>query len=545
MKQHENIKHFLHSVRDRLNKALLFRTVQWSFLGTGIALLLIASVFIIFGRAVPTWIYFTGLLCTAVAILAVWAIKRFDLAGACHFADNFFDLHDGVVSFTKFESQGRDSGFYELQADQVEDCVNHSDNPAHIPLGLSRRVCTIALALMIAALSMGFIDDSDAVKERRLQEELTLSKTEQVNAELRKELEDVLKGLEKEQAEDPDAKKQLNDLKRMVKELKITEDQKKALSQYAKLERELHKMLNSAQQRKDELLLDRVGEKLKSIRDGRQLGNKLSKKDYKAAAEELKKLKLKFDKKGSKEEKKKLAKLKNISQQMAAAAESSLSKMSGKNNESQSPDNISKMSKSGKCTPQESSSEKSDSQKSLAQKMAELKEATENYKKSQCEMGSEEANAKMGKLGDALSKLGSKRLMQMKMKSLSKKLGQCQGFMTGGKGKSLAACISQMESPDAGGKGIGMGTSNKTSSEKTPDNDNGNITSIEGIKGDGPSEVTTEEANSGTGSASNAAARRQLQYRKQAEAYIQRQDVPSEVKQGVKHYFENIHQTEN
>ena len=90
-----------------------------------------------------------------------------------------------------------------------------------------------------------------------------------------------------------------------------------------------------------------------------------------------------------------------------------------------------------------------------------------------------------------------------------------------------------------------MGTSNKTSNEKTPDNDNGNITMLEGIKGEGSSDVTTEEANSGTGSASNAAAKRQLKYRKQAEAYIQRQDVPSEVKQGVKHYFENIHQTEN
>ena len=68
---------------------------------------------------------------------------------------------------------------------------------------------------------------------------------------------------------------------------------------------------------------------------------------------------------------------------------------------------------------------------------------------------------------------------------------------------------------------------------------------MEGIKGQGPSDVTTEEANSGTGSTSGGVAKRKLQYRKQAEAYIQRQDVPSEVKQGVKHYFENIHQLEN
>ena len=114
-----------------------------------------------------------------------------------------------------------------------------------------------------------------------------------------------------------------------------------------------------------------------------------------------------------------------------------------------------------------------------------------------------------------------------------------------GKSKSLSACISQSQSKGEGGKGAGKGTSNKTTSEKTPDIDNGNISKLEGTKGTGPSDVTTEEANSGTGSVSGAAAKRQLQYKKQAEAYILRQDVPSEVKQGVKHYFENIHNTES
>ena len=539
MKQHDNIKHFLQSVRDRLNKALLFRTVQWSFLGTGIALLVIASVFIIFGRAVPTWIYFAGLFSAAVSVAAVWAIKRFDLDGAGHFADSFFKLHDGVVSFTKFESQGKEGGFYDLQADQVEDCVRHTDNPEHIPLGLSRRVCTIALALMVAALSTGFIDDSDAVKQRRLLHEQTLSKTQQVNDELKKELQDVLKELEKEQAEDPEAKKQLSELKKLVKELKITDDQKKALSQYAKLERKLHKMLNSTQQRKDELLLDRVGDKLKSIRDGRQLGNKLSQKDYKAVSEALKKFKQNPESKDTKEAKKKFAKLKNISQQMASAAASSMSK-SSKNSKSSSLSKSQKT-KSGQCALQENPSDNPDSPKSLAEQMSQLSEAVEIYKKSQCKAGCKSCNSQISKFSQSLAKLGNKRTMQMKMKSLSKKLGQCQSFMSNKQCQSISQCMGTKP----GGKGAGLGSVDSRTDKKTPDNDNGNITSIQGIKGQGPSEVTTEEANSGTGSASGTAASRQLQYRKQAEAYIQRQDVPSEVKQGVKHYFENIHQTEN
>ncbi len=355
MTQHENIKHFLHSVRDRLNMALLFRTVQWAFLFAGIALMIAASTFVICGRHVPAWIYLVGLICTGIAILAVWAIKRFDLDRAGHFADNFFKLHDGVVSFTSFESNGKQGGFYDLQADQVDDCVRHANNPDHIPLGLSRRVCTIALGLMIAALSMGFIDDSDAVKERELLKDQTLSKTEQVNTELKKELEELLKELQQKQTEDSEEKKQLDELKKLVKELQITDDQKKAMSQYAKLERELHKMLNSAQQRKDELLLDRVGEKLKSIRDGRQLGNKLSQKDYKAAAEELKKLKQDPEKKDSKEEKKKFAKLKNMSQQMLAAAEASLLKPSSQNCESSSLNKTDQENKSRQCNSKKNS----------------------------------------------------------------------------------------------------------------------------------------------------------------------------------------------
>jgi hypothetical protein len=550
MKRHDNIKHFLHSVRDRLNKALLFRTVQWSFLATGIALMVISTVFIICGRHVPIWIYFTGLLCTAIAIVCVWAIKRYDLDGAGHFADNFFKLHDGVVSFSKFESQGKQGGFFDLQADQVEDTVNHSDNPQHIPLGLSKRVCTIALALMIAALSMGFFDDSDAVKQKRLLQEVTLSRSKQVNSELKKELEDVLKHLEKEQDQDADAKKQLSELKKLVKDLKVTEDQKKAMSQYAKLERELQKMLSSTKQRKDELLLDRVGDKLKSIRDGKQLGKKLSQKDYKAAAEELEKLKLKLklDKMKSKEEKKKLAKLKNISQQMATAAESSLSKKA----------------QSGKQNSPENPSQKSESKKSLAQKMAELNEAVENQQKSQCESGCKNANSEISELSKALSKLANKRSMQQAMKSLSQKLSQSQKLMACKPGKGKKPGMGKMpgmgDKPGMGskpemGKVPGMGTKpgglqagdgsvDSRTDKKTPDSDNGNIQSMEGIKGQGPSDVTTEEANSGTGSVSGAVAKRKLQYRKQAEAYIQRQDVPSEVKQGVKHYFENIHQAD-
>jgi len=72
--------------------------------------------------------------------------------------------------------------------------------------------------------------------------------------------------------------------------------------------------------------------------------------------------------------------------------------------------------------------------------------------------------------------------------------------------------------------------------------DNGQTTQLRGIKGAGQSFTSIETADEGSGVAARRAADRQHTFQRQLESFVAREDVPDEVKDGVKHYFEVIHQ---
>ena len=72
--------------------------------------------------------------------------------------------------------------------------------------------------------------------------------------------------------------------------------------------------------------------------------------------------------------------------------------------------------------------------------------------------------------------------------------------------------------------------------------DNGQTTRLEGIKGQGPSLATVEAAEDGGGVSTRQAQQRVRDYQKQFESFVQREDVPEQVKVGVKRYFEIIHE---
>jgi hypothetical protein len=63
---------------------------------------------------------------------------------------------------------------------------------------------------------------------------------------------------------------------------------------------------------------------------------------------------------------------------------------------------------------------------------------------------------------------------------------------------------------------------------------------IQGQKGQGPSDKTIEAADSGDRTGSRRAGARERTYQKQAESFVRREDVPAEVKEGVKNYFKTI-----
>lgn len=535
MSEKHRILQFIRAVQNRLNQGLIYRSLQWSAFSAALVLVTVGLGLIVCGHRIPGWLYAAVLTAAAALCATLWFTRRVGHDKACRFADRFFELRDGIISYIGFRSHGCQSGVYQLQADQVKQALQQTPPAQTIPLGLSRRVCIITALLVVTGLLMGFIDDSDRIKAQKQLQAETLSKTEQINEALKEELENVLQEIEKDPLDDPEVSKQKQQIEDLVKELQQTDDPKEALSQYAQLEKKLNKLLNSNRQRKDELLLERVGQELKQNPEGKKLGQKLTRKDYKAAAEELQKHKQAFNK-NDKEALKKFAKLKTISQQMAATASASQTKSSTgkpKQNSSGNPGENSAQA----CSSSNGSESSDQSSDGMSGQMSELDQAVRQCEKSGCKDGSQ-CNQKIDQLSQSLCKLGSKRDFQQKMKALSKKLGQCQSFMCNSQCNSLAQCLGAKP----GGQKAGFGSVDSRTDTTTPEVDNGNYTSLQGLKNTGPSQVTTEESDSGSGASASTGVHRQVEYRQQAEAYIQRQDVPVEVKQGVKRYFENIHQ---
>jgi len=82
----------------------------------------------------------------------------------------------------------------------------------------------------------------------------------------------------------------------------------------------------------------------------------------------------------------------------------------------------------------------------------------------------------------------------------------------------------------------------RDSDEELPTN--GNLEQLAGQKGSGPSLSKVEEAESGSGVSSNGRMKRAKDFSRQVESFTERDDVPEELKLGVKEYFKNIHTTE-
>ena len=83
--------------------------------------------------------------------------------------------------------------------------------------------------------------------------------------------------------------------------------------------------------------------------------------------------------------------------------------------------------------------------------------------------------------------------------------------------------------------------SNKTA-EQT---DQGLDTQLTGMKGDGPSQIAVEDAADGGAVTQRRAAAKRVEFRTQLESLVRREDVPESLKDGVKTYFEVIHQAAN
>lgn len=546
----DRIDGFVSQVRRRLHLRRFAFAAVWSLLVASAVMLLVALTYVIQGYAVDRWWYIAAALAAVMATLVVWIAGLTTHEAAARFADKYYQLHDALVSYLHFSRQGKSDGFYALQRKQTADGVSDLD-PAAIDWQPSKRPSWTALVLVAAAVLLAFKQPSQAVQDKLAVEGFTLTTT----ASQKAALEELVRELN-EQTNDPLERELLapDKLREMVEALEETRDQKEALRQQAKLEQLLNQKRTKLEQKRDEHLLSEAAKELDKARETKRLGEKLAQKKYDRAAQDLQDMKPEASKKLT-EQQKELAKLAAASKRMAAAVRNQRSRTSPgkggespKGGESQTAAASAQSGKSGSANGGSGSGggELGDAIEDLEDAIAEWSDALSEAERQEklngkcdsncqgkCNACRTSALASLDNLSKYLKRMSVRRSVCDKLASLCKACSQCQGGL----------CQSQCSSPK-NGKGIGSSSNLARRNERDELLDNGQTESLKGIKGQGPSQTTVETADEGTGTSSRTASSKQRNFERHFESFVSREDVPEEVRTGVKRYFESIHQIE-
>lgn len=568
---------FVASVRRRVNGQRLLTISIWATALGALALVVIGLVYVVQGYALP--LFWLGVIATATAFsgLVAWLTQRLNLDRAAHLADDHFSLKDTLASYLHFQQAGRHDGFYALQAKQTAAAIEPLD-PKQIRYTVPYQGVLVAMGLLALAIPIGMRGPSDFIKQKTADEAAMLTTT----AELKEQLKELIEEL-KIGTDDPNEKALLkpDELKKWVDELTATKDQTEALRQFARLERKLNDARAALQRKQDEQLLDKAAKELNQSEETKSLAKKLEQKKYDEAAEDLKKLdptnKKAAETKPLSKQKRDLARLKATAQRMAAAAKAQQKSNSskagtankgdqGKQESAKSAKNL--QSKTGQASAGQNSSAKNPNDQAgepnegepseLAQAMEELDGAVSELeakleeceqceaqngkcdkdKLGECENCKIAVGKKLSELDDQLKKLSMRRKAEAKLKRLCQACSQSQSGICNRQSQSQAL----VKAPNAGGTKAGWGSSDATRDQNDEVVDNGQTTQLTGQKGSGPSLTTIEAADDGSGVSNRKSSVANREFKRQYESFVQREDVPEQVKAGVKNYFEMIHE---
>ncbi|MBB5036880.1 hypothetical protein [Prosthecobacter dejongeii] len=545
MPAESRIQIFLNAVRARLDRVRLAKMVSLALLITGFLLAAWCLLWVLQGYSVPRIGYVVAAIGFPLLTGLAWWLGRDDERQAARFADDHFGLKDALSSHLGFSEQQREGEFIALQ---VEDTARRvaSCQPATIPVRWSRKLLTIGGILLLSSLVMGFKKPSPIVMERLSLEQETSRKTEEINQELEKEIEQLL-------TQTPDDEKELlnpDEWRQWLKELRETKDQKEAMRQYAELERRITEAAQKLSLRSQEQLLAKAAEELQQEAPLRPMAKALEQKDYKQAAEQLRQMQPQAEGQKPEEARQQMAKLKSAAQRMAAAARN-YQQRSGQQSqqktgsESQSAAGANS-SKSGQSSQQAQGSQGNPGKESMDEQMIALEQQVNQLDQqmqkdpssSECKNCQSQVQQQISKLSQSLCKSAAQCNAAKKLSSLSQCASKCQGYLGNKECNSLSQCLGEKPS----GKKAGMGSSENRRDESEITQDNGNRDQLQGQKGTGPSSTSIESADSGSGAASRRANESERAWQRQVESFVQREDVPAEVKSGVKEYFKAIQQ---
>jgi len=555
---HGPIEKFVSVVGARLNRHRLWTTLVWSAAAGAGLLVLFGLWYTLRGYAVPDGAIAAAIVTAVVGAVIAWRTRLFSVDSAARTSDQYYRLHDAISSYLHFRRSGRSGGYYSLQAAQTRERVEPLD-PQSIRYEPPKRGIVLAACLVAVAIPLSLRGPSEAVLRQQELEAQTKEATAVINDSLAKTIEELRK-----ETADPNEKELLdpNKLRKWVDELKQTPDHKEALRQYAELERKLNEARLAVQNKRDEQLLERAARELETSRETQPLADELKQKNYDKAAEQLNKMAQQEKTDSLDKQRKDLARLKAAAQHMAAAARAARSSpkdakasASAKEAKSQSASSNSKSgsgagnSSAAGGAASEGGGEMAQAMEDLDKAVSDLDKSLEDAKRQEAELGQCDAkklgecqackqsvSLQLAKLCNGLKKLGVCKRCDAKLCKLCSMCSQCQGGLC----QSSALCLN----PKAGGHKPGTGTVESRRDERDELVDNGQTTQLKGIKGTGPSLTTVEAAEDGSGTSTRKGDARQREFKRQYESFVAREDVPEQVKSGVKRYFEVIHEIE-
>ncbi len=529
--KNEGIQKFLTEVTRRLNRGLAWRIAGWAALITGLVLLAHAIIYRLNGMEVP-WGGALMISFYALAIGAgVWLIRLRNSGESALIADQQLDLKDSLTTAMEFEEN--ESEVHQLQLKQTEKLLNEK-KAKDLPIVLPTRSLAAGGILAAIALGLGFLPNSDAVQARLDRESLTEDRSEEIMTELQKYVEEFIENM------DDDEKEVLNpdELKKWVKDLKKTKNQEEAMKQLARFEEKVSEAMANMEARKDEEAMKAAAAELAKSDQAkaRQLGKKLDLKEFKMAEEDLKKMaeaaKLKDPKKMDPKELKKkleeLKKLREVTKRMANAARkrgAGQQKKLGNANGQMAPGNGGDMGQLMDAMDADA--------KGLLGEIAK-----KNWQKGDWDKGmkfEKNFNKNLKQFNKNLRKMHGKNLAKRRLADLRAQLNKAQRFANG---QAQMLGLAQMP----GGLKPGVGTDKSKRKERDDSPEVENVASLEGQKGSGPSITAVEEADTGTGISSRSGETKKREFRRQMESFVRRDDVPEDVKMGVKEYFERVHE---
>lgn len=516
---------FLSAVRSRLRRALTARSLVAALVTAAAASVIWALAWRCFGYAAPRAGYLWIAAIPLLAALAMAILRRPDTRRSAAFADRHFSLKDALVSYLDFAARPDTAcPIYQLQRDATAAAIADK-NPAAIPLGVRRRALWLGTILTVVAAVLAMLPHSPAVAAKIRAEEETLERSNTVATELQQIVEELIAGMDEHEREilKPET------LRAWAKELAPTKDQRDMMKAVARFEQKIATAAAGLEARKDAEVLKLAAAELDAsqLADAKQLARKLDAKDFQAAQQKLGEMKPMKGERANPDDLAKMrqssAKVKEIARRMANGARKR--DFGKKPANERIPGEAKEMDELLKDLDQAADAADKELQADL--------DPADMEKMEKLDKDLQQLRARLGKL-DAGEKA------KARLKALGKCAAKANSFAAG---RSQTLGLAQQMMAGIGGLKPGTGHSDGKRNERDEARDNNNMTKLEGNLGQGESQSSVESAESGTGVSGRGQSARERDFRKQTESLVHRDDVPEELKQGIREYFERIHDT--